>query len=85
MMVTFEAFKVLAQETRIRILRILMEHECSAFEVTRALNISPSRASRNLTALHNAGFLKLRKDGHWSFYSVEKEHLSDLEAIQKGR
>jgi len=39
----------------------------------QALDISQSRASRNLSALYDAGFLKLSKEGLWSFYSVDKD------------
>lgn len=82
------AFKALADETRLRILNLLLERECCVCEVMQALGISQTRASRNLSALHDAGFLKLRKDGLWSLYSIDrermKEHLSNLvEAVRK--
>jgi hypothetical protein len=41
----------------------------------QALEISQSRASRGLTALYDAGFLKMRKDGLWSLYSIDKEAI----------
>jgi ArsR family transcriptional regulator len=55
----------------------------------QALEISQTRASRNLSALYDSGFLKLRKDGLWSLYSIDsdgmKEHFSDVvEAVRKG-
>jgi ArsR family transcriptional regulator len=79
---TVKAFKALSDETRLRILNILMERECCVCEVMQALDISQTRASRNLAALYNAGFLRLRKDGLWSLYSIDKnsmqEYLSDL-------
>lgn len=75
-------FKALSDETRLRILNILLERECCVCEVIQALDISQTRASRNLTALYEAGFLKLRKDGLWSLYSIQRdsanEYLSDL-------
>ena len=77
-----KAFKALSDETRLRILNILMERECCVCEVIQALDISQTRASRNLAALYDAGFLKLRKDGLWSLYSVDKdgmqEYLTDM-------
>jgi ArsR family transcriptional regulator len=77
-----KAFKALSDETRLRILNILLERECCVCEVMQALDISQTRASRNLAALHDAGFLKLRKDGLWSLYSIDKdsmqEYLTDL-------
>ena len=84
-----KAFKALSDETRLRILNLLLERECCVCEVMQALDISQTRASRNLSALYDAGLLKLRKDGLWSLYSIDregiKEHFSDLiEAVRKG-
>jgi len=83
-----KAFKALSDETRLRILNLLLVRECCVCEVMQALGISQTRASRNLAALYDAGFLKLRKDGLWSLYSIEKEgtknYLSDLvQAVTK--
>ena len=97
---TVKVFKALSDETRLRILNILLERECCVCEVMQALDISQTRASRNLSALYEAGFLKLRKDGLWSLYSIDKDgmekYLSDLmqaftkalegnEAVEKDR
>ena len=84
-----KALKALCDETRLRILNLLLERECCVCEVMQALNISQTRASRNLSALYDAGFLKLRKDGLWSLYAIDeegmKEHFRDLvEAVRKG-
>jgi ArsR family transcriptional regulator len=67
-----KAMKALADETRLRILNILLERECCVCEIIQTLNISESRASRNLRILYDAEFLKLRKDGLWTFYSIDK-------------
>lgn len=80
--------KALSDETRLRILSILLERECCVCEVMQALDISQTRASRNLAALCEAGFLKLRKDGRWSLYSINRdemnEYLADLvQAVTK--
>ncbi|MBI4186711.1 MAG: winged helix-turn-helix transcriptional regulator [Chloroflexi bacterium] len=85
---TVKAFKALSDGTRLRILNVLLQHECCVCEIMQALDISQTRASRNLNALYDAGFLKLRKDGLWSFYSIDKEgmkdYLSDMvEAVTK--
>ncbi|MFC1995383.1 ArsR/SmtB family transcription factor [Chloroflexota bacterium] len=58
-----KVFKVLSNEINLRMLNILLERECCVCEVMQALDISQTRASRNLAALYEAGFLKLRKDG----------------------
>jgi ArsR family transcriptional regulator len=79
---TVKAFKALSDETRLRILNVLLERECCVCEVMQALDISQTRASRNLAALYDAGFLRLRKDGLWSLYSIDKDgmqkYLTDL-------
>ena len=72
-----KAFKALSDETRLRILNLLLERECCVCEVMQALDISQTRASRNLSALYDAGFLKLRKDGLWSLYSLDQEGMKD--------
>ena len=67
-----KASKALSDETRLRILNLILERECCVCEVMQALQISQTRASRNLSVLHDAGFLKLRKDGLWSLYSLDE-------------
>ncbi len=68
-----KVMKALSDETRLRILRVLLEKECCVCEVMQALDISQSRASRNLGILQDAGFLKARRDGLWIVYSVDRE------------
>ena len=65
------ATRALSDETRLRILNVLLERECCVCEVMQALDISQSRASRNLGILEDAGFLKARRDGAWMLYSVD--------------
>ena len=84
-----KAFKALSDETRLRILNLLLEKECCVCEVMQALDISQTRASRNLGLLHDAGFLKLRKDGLWSLYSIDREATREyfpylVEAVKAG-
>ena len=71
------ASKSLSDETRLRILNLLLERECCVCEVMQALGISQTRASRNLGILYEAGFLKLEKNGLWSIYSLDKEGMPE--------
>ena len=66
-----KAMKALSDETRLRILKVLLERECCVCEVMQALDISQSRASRNLGILQDAGFLRARRDVVWIVYSVD--------------
>jgi ArsR family transcriptional regulator len=66
-------FKALSDETRIRILKVLLQRECCVCEVMQALDISQSRASRNLGILEDAGFIKSKRDGLWIVYSIDEQ------------
>jgi ArsR family transcriptional regulator, arsenate/arsenite/antimonite-responsive transcriptional repressor len=66
-------FKALSDETRLRILNILVKQECCVCEVMQALNISQSRASRNLGILEEAGFLKSHHEGAWVHYTLRDD------------
>jgi ArsR family transcriptional regulator, arsenate/arsenite/antimonite-responsive transcriptional repressor len=82
-----KAIKALSEDTRLRMINLLLLRECCVCEVMQALNISQTRASRNLSLLYDAGFLKMRKEGLWSLYSIDKKgmpaHLIGLiEAIR---
>jgi ArsR family transcriptional regulator, arsenate/arsenite/antimonite-responsive transcriptional repressor len=79
-----EAAKSLSDETRLRILNLLMVRECCVCEVMQALGISQTRASRNLNLLYDAGFLKMHKEGLWSYYSIDRPALAgDMMALLK--
>ena len=82
-----KATKALSDETRLRILNLILEKECCVCEVMQALDISQTRASRNLKVLYDAGFLKQRKEGLWSLYSLDNEGMKHgsylVEAVKK--
>lgn len=73
-------FKALSDETRVRILNLLIQKECCVCEVMQALEISQTRASRNLGQLYNAGLLLLRKEGLWSLYSIDENKIDPFAA-----
>lgn len=76
-----KAMKALSDETRIRILNLLTERECCVCEVVQTMEISQTRASRNLMMLYDAGFLKLRKEGLWSLYSLDDENIKNYHSL----
>lgn len=75
-----KVFRALSDETRIRILKVLLERECCVCEIMQALDISQSRASRNLGILEGAGFVKSRRDGLWIVYSINKQTMNSYVA-----
>jgi len=68
------AIKALSDETRLRILRVLMERECCVCEIMQALDISQSRASRNLGILENAGFVKSKREELWAVHFIDVQN-----------
>ena len=84
-----KVYKALSDESRLRVLNLILERECCVCEVMQALEISQSKASRILSALYDVGFLNLRKDGLWSLYSIDWEGMGVnlkeiLKATRKG-
>jgi ArsR family transcriptional regulator len=84
-----KAAKALSDETRLRILNLLLVRECCVCEVMQVLNVSQTRASRNLNLLYDAGFLKVRREGLWAYYSIDKSGLQNylsplLNAVELG-
>ena len=77
-----KTFKVLSDESRLRVLNLLLERECCVCEVMQVMGISQSKASRILSALYDAGLLKLRREGRWALYSINrdgmKKYLNDI-------
>ena len=83
-----KVLKALSDETRLRVVNLILERECCVCEVMQALDISQTRASRNLGILHDAGFLRMRKDGLWALYSIDQEGMKEyypslVDAVRK--
>jgi len=66
-----KVFKTLADPTRLRILRLLAEHELAVQELMEVLGMAQSRVSRHLGILREAGLLLDRREGTWSLYRFE--------------
>ncbi len=66
-------FKALSDETRIRLLRILIEHKFSVKELVNILEIGQSRISRHLRIMTDAKLLVSHRDRLWVYYEADKE------------
>jgi ArsR family transcriptional regulator len=66
-------FKALADETRIRLLNILMHNELNVNEIVSLMAMGQPRISRHLKVLTDSGLLNCRRDGTWAFYSASGE------------
>lgn len=76
---TVKYFKALADETRLRLFRLLMNHEFNVNEIVSIMGMGQSRISRHLKILTDTGLLSCRRDGSFMYYhSVEKNEIEDL-------
>jgi ArsR family transcriptional regulator len=90
-------FKALADETRLKILWLLMrQEELCVCDIIGVLGITQSKASRHLRYLFNAGLVTDRREGLWMYYRISvtagsregkqlqvlREMLSDLPAAR---
>ena len=64
--------KALGDETRLRILKLLLKRELCVCELEAALSLPQSRVSRHLTVLRSLGLVEDRREGTWIFYSLFK-------------
>lgn len=77
-----QILKALSDETRIRILNLLMESELCVGEIEYLLNINQSNTSRHLSTLKNASLIIYKKNVHWIFYSINKGILEKHKFIK---
>jgi ArsR family transcriptional regulator len=63
-------FKALADETRLRIVGLLLAGEVCVCDIHETLKIPQSKASRHLAYLRKTGLVETRKDGLWVHYRL---------------
>jgi ArsR family transcriptional regulator len=70
MKTTAQLFKALSDETRLRILSLLMNGEVCVCDIMAALDLPQSTVSRHLSYLRNSGWVDDRRCGVWMYYSL---------------
>ncbi|UFS70614.1 metalloregulator ArsR/SmtB family transcription factor [Geomonas sp. RF6] len=75
-------FKALSDETRLRILALLLsEGELCVCDIIAALNLPQSTVSRHLAHLRNTELVNDRRCGLWIYYSINEENESKQELV----
>ena len=89
-------FKALASSHRREILRMLSEADavagktcCAADEVCACkisdrLGLSPSTTSHHMSVLREAGLVRGRKDGTWTYYTLDRGALEEAASALRG-
>lgn len=73
-----QTFKALSDPTRIRILHLLFEKECSVTEISNCLELKQSNVSHQLRFLKQLRLVKYRRDGKTLYYSHDDEHVINV-------
>lgn len=67
---TTRLLAVLAEPTRLRLVRLLLREELCVCELVDALRIRQYKVSRHLSRLRSVGLVQARRNGRWMYYSV---------------
>jgi len=68
-------YKSLADETRLRLIRLLSRGPLNVNEIINIMQMGQSRVSRHLKILTEAGLVSARREGTWIYY--EEHHNGD--------
>jgi len=73
-----EVFRAAADPCRLRILMLLKEGELCVCEIMTALKKPQSSTSHHLSILREAGLVKERRDGKWSYYRLADGAVNEM-------
>ena len=77
-----EMFKVLAVETRVKIIDLLkLEGPLGAKRISELLGVTPAAVSQHLKILKQAGFVRSERNGYWIPYSIDEGTLNDCRKV----
>ena len=71
-------FKALSEETRYKIIKVLLEGEKCACEIPDLIGRTQSNTSMHLAKLQDWDIIKVRKDGKMRLYSIDNEKVREL-------
>ena len=74
-----DAFEVLADPTRRRIVETLRDGERQVGDIVAGAGVHQSGVSRHLRILHESGFVSMRPDGQRRYYALQPEPFHELE------
>ena len=66
-------FRALGDETRLRIVGMLEEHELCAADLLKSVSIVQSTLSHHMKILCDSGAVNCRREGRWSYSSINAE------------
>lgn len=76
-----DTFKALSEESRLRILALLIDGDMCVCEIENKLSMSQSNVSRHLSALKNSGIVDSKKKAQWTFYGISEQFKTDYQYL----
>jgi ArsR family transcriptional regulator len=67
--------KALADDTRQRLLQLLLEGEKSVGQLTESFSMSQPTISHHLGILKGVGLVRSRKSGKYVYYAIDQDHV----------
>jgi len=74
----------LADKARVEIIARLLDGEKCVCDLSDALETGQSRLSYHLRVLKDVGLVTDRRDGRWSFYTLERTAFLEVEVLLAG-
>ncbi len=74
------ALRALGEETRVRIVALLIDHPMDVGAISDALGVSPYNVSKHLRVLREAGLLEVEKEGRLRRYALPEAIKRDAAA-----
>lgn len=73
-----KTFKALSDESRFKLVNLLLTHDLCVGALAHHLKISEAAVSQHLRQLREVGLIKGEKRGYWTHYVVDKPKLIGL-------
>ncbi|MDN5859495.1 MAG: metalloregulator ArsR/SmtB family transcription factor [Pseudonocardia sp.] len=79
-----DAFRMLADPTRVKILWALLQGETSVACLAEVVHVSPTTVSQHLSKLRLAGLVRGRRQGTFVFYTAADHHVREILTVMFG-
>jgi ArsR family transcriptional regulator len=79
-----ELFHALSDEARVEIVSVLMAGEQCVCDLMDVVGAAQSRLSYHLKVLKDAGLVTDRREGRWSYYTLQRDAIVEAEGLLAG-
>lgn len=76
-----QLFHALSDEARLQIIEILLDGEHCVCDLMTHIDAAQSRLSYHLKVLKDAGLVADRREGRWSYYTLQRDVFLEAEEL----